>query len=35
LGCCHCQGAMADCYMYGLGCEIDEAKSLEFARILQ
>ena len=32
LGCHHCQGVMADCYMWGHGCELDAARSLEFAR---
>ncbi len=32
LGCHHCQGVMARCYMWGDGCEADEARSLELAR---
>ena len=32
LGCHHCQGMLADCYMSGWGCELDEARSLELAR---
>ncbi len=32
LGCHHCQGVMAECYMNGCGCEADEARSLELAR---
>jgi len=32
LGCHHCQGVVALCYMYGFGCEEDEALSLELAR---
>jgi TPR repeat protein len=32
LVCHHCQGVMARCYLYGYGCEEDEARSLELAR---
>jgi TPR repeat protein len=32
LGCHHCQGVMAWCYMHGYGCEKDRALSLELAR---
>ena len=32
LGCHHCQGVMAECYMYGYGIRPDEAQSLELAR---
>jgi TPR repeat protein len=32
LGCHHCQGVVAYCYLCGLGCEEDEARSLEFVR---
>ena len=32
LGCHHCQGVLARCYMGGIGCEEDEARSLELAR---
>ena len=32
LGCHHCQGVMAWCYMYGDGCVRDDARSLELAR---
>ena len=32
LGCHHCQGVMAWCYMWGYGCEEDEERSLELAR---
>jgi TPR repeat protein len=32
LGCHHCQGVMAFCYLYSYGCEGDEALSLELAR---
>ena len=32
LGCHHCQGVLAYCYMYGTGCEKDEAQALELAR---
>jgi len=32
LGCHHCQGVMAHCYLRGIGCELDFARSLEFAR---
>jgi len=32
LGCHHCQGVMAYCYLYGYGCEEDQARSLELAR---
>jgi hypothetical protein len=31
-GCHHCQGVLAYCYMYGIGCNQDEARSLELAR---
>lgn len=31
LGCHHCQGVMAYCYFWGLGCKVDQAKSLELA----
>jgi len=31
LGCHHCQGVMALCYLGGFGCEADEALSLELA----
>ena len=31
LGCHHCQGVMAFCYLHGFGCVIDEARSLELA----
>ena len=32
LGCHHCQGVMAWCYLYGYGCVTDEARSLQLAR---
>ena len=32
LGCHHCQGVMASCYLGGYGCVRDEARSLELAR---
>jgi len=32
LGCHHCQGVLAYCYMFGRGCRTDEARSLELAR---
>jgi len=32
LDCHHCQGVMAYCYLYGFGCETNEARSLELAR---
>jgi len=32
LGCHHCQGVLAYCYLYGDGCEVDEARSLSLAR---
>ena len=32
LGCHHCQGVMARCYMGGYGCVRDAARSLELAR---
>ena len=32
LGCHHCQGVMAWCYMWGDGCVKDKARSLELAR---
>jgi TPR repeat protein len=32
LGCYHCQGVLAYCYLFGYGCEEDEARSLELAR---
>jgi len=32
LGCHHCQGVMARCYLYSIGCEEDDARSLELAR---
>ena len=32
LGCHHCQGVVARCYLDGCGCEADEARSLELAR---
>jgi len=32
LGCRHCQGVTAYCYLRGYGCERDEARSLELAR---
>ena len=32
LGCHHCQGMMAWCYLAGFGCEVDEVQSLELAR---
>jgi len=32
LGCHHCQGVMAYCYLIGCGCRTDEARSLELAR---
>jgi len=32
LGCCHSQGVMARCYLYGLGCSKDAARSLALAR---
>jgi TPR repeat protein len=32
LGCHHCQGLMAECYLHGYGCEVDEERSLELAR---
>jgi TPR repeat protein len=31
LGCHHSQGVMARCYLLGLGCELDEERSLELA----
>ena len=31
LGCHHCQGVLAMCYLLGLGCELDEERSLELA----
>jgi len=30
-GCHHCQGVLASCYLFGQGCEEDEARSLELA----
>jgi TPR repeat protein len=32
LGCHHCQGVMACCYFYGLGCSEDATRSLALAR---
>jgi hypothetical protein len=32
LGCHHCQGVMAFCYLFGFGCEGDHVRSLELAR---
>ena len=32
LGCHHCQGVMACCFYSGLGCEMNEDRSLELAR---
>ena len=32
LGCHHCQGVVARCYLYGYGCVRDDARSLELAR---
>ena len=32
LGCHHCQGVMAWCYLWGYGCVTDDARSLELAR---
>ena len=32
LGCHHCQGVMATCYTWGMGCDGDEERSLELAR---
>ena len=32
MGCHHCQGVMAWCYLGGDGCEADAARSLELAR---
>ena len=32
LGCHHCQGVMAECYIYGYRCQADLARSLELAR---
>ena len=32
LGCHHCQGVLAVCYLYGYGCVRDYAQSLELAR---
>jgi TPR repeat protein len=32
LGCCHSQGVMARCYLFGLGCSKDGARSLALAR---
>jgi len=32
LGCHHCQGVLAYCYLRGCGCERDAARSLELAR---
>ena len=32
LGCHHCQGVLAYCYMSGFGCEADHFRSLELAR---
>jgi len=32
LGCYRCQGVLAYCYLFGYGCEEDEARSLELAR---
>jgi len=32
LGCHHCQGVMALCYLHGFGCRKDAARSLELAR---
>ncbi len=32
LGCHHCQGVMAECYLNGRGCVRDDARSLELAR---
>jgi TPR repeat protein len=31
-GCHHCQGVLAECYLWGYGCEQDEERSLELAR---
>jgi len=32
LGCHHCQGVLAYCYLTGRGCEMDQSRSLELAR---
>jgi TPR repeat protein len=32
VGCHHCQGVMAECYFWGHGCKMDNARSLELAR---
>jgi len=32
LGCCHSQGVMARCYLFGVGCSKDGARSLALAR---
>ena len=32
LGCHHCQGVLAYCFLYGCGCGIDYERSLELAR---
>jgi TPR repeat protein len=32
LGCCHCQGVMARCYSFGVGCSEDAARALPLAR---
>jgi TPR repeat protein len=32
LGCHHCQGVLAYCYLNGFGCNVDRARSLELAR---
>jgi len=32
LGCCHCQGVMARCYLFCFGCSKDAARSLALAR---
>ena len=32
LGCHHCQGVLAYCYLFGYGCRKDAAQSLELAR---
>jgi len=32
LGCCHCQGVMATCYLNGFGCSKDGVRSLALAR---
>jgi TPR repeat protein len=32
LGCHHCQGVLAECYKWGIGCVKNEAQSLELAR---